>query len=219
MSNLCCNSIKAIGHWRLQNEFYYCCCNIKACLSWPYLCLHTRCGMLSKMSKKVVWLQNDLDLYIFNFFVLFGFVALIFEPLYYFGCQWNGVECPLAKTNALIAVIRDIWMFYGQWDPLFKVVPLWLQVMCSIEVFIFGPLYVYVALAMKYNWQSLATIGPLFGGALIYSTIVYFAMEVLEADENTNMLMIFLVNIPWTIVPILSSYRIAKLIKQSQLKN
>jgi uncharacterized protein (DUF983 family) len=71
---------------------------------------------------------------------------------------------------------------------------------------------------MQYNWQSLSIIGPLFSGALIYSTIVYFVMEILEADARTNLWMIFLVNIPWTIIPILSTYRIATLIKRSQLK-
>lgn len=39
-------------------------------------------------------------------------------------------------------------MIYAQWDPMFLIVPLWLRVLCSIEVFLFGPLYLAVAVGM-----------------------------------------------------------------------
>jgi hypothetical protein len=129
--------------------------------------------------------------------------------LYYFGCNWNGELCPLASSSEIIRHTRDIWLFYAQWDPLFINIPMWLRVMCAIEVFVFGPLYLIVAIGMVSNSKWLPYIAHPFSGALFYSTLVYFAMEIIEySPGNTNMTAIFLVNIPWTILPVLLSYRI-----------
>jgi hypothetical protein len=138
---------------------------------------------------------------LFFAFCLFGFVALVFEPLYYFGCDWNGLVCTNACTSSLIDAVRNVWLIYAAWDPIFLDIPLWLRVLCSIEVFIFGPLYVVVAVGLWTRGTWLRIIAQPFCGALIYSTFVYFAMEYLESVPNTNFLLVFLVNIPWTIVP------------------
>jgi hypothetical protein len=78
-----------------------------------------------------------------------------------------------------------------------------------IEVFIFGPLYLIFAYGFYYNTWWLRDLALPFSGALIYSTIVYFAMEALEMVPGTNMAIVFAVNLPWTILPCLVLYRLA----------
>jgi hypothetical protein len=147
-----------------------------------------------------------LDKVLIHTFYLFGFVALIFEPLYYFGCDWELAKCQQSSSK-IVQIVGQIWSIYCQWDPLFINLPLWLRVLCSIEVFIFGPCYILAAYGYQYKctWHSYL-ISP-FCGALIYSTIVYFAMEWIEFVPGTNMYMVFIVNIPWTIFPIILIYK------------
>jgi hypothetical protein len=151
---------------------------------------------------------SSLDTFIFAWYCLFGFVALVFEPLYYFGCEWNGETCPLAETYPFIGHVRDIWAIYNQFDPMFFNVPRWLQVMCMIEVFIFGPLYLITAYGFYFRSSWLHAVALPFSGALIYSTIVYFAMEAWDLVPGTNMVVVFAVNLPWTIVPALLLFRL-----------
>ena len=143
------------------------------------------------MNKSLVWA-----------FYMFGFTALIFEPLYYFGCHWNLHQCALSNYE-ILHLVGKVWAIYTQWDPLFIMPPLWLKILCTIECFMFGPLYIATAYGIQNDSNWLSFVALPFCGALIYSTIVYFAMEVLDPLPGTNMAMVFLINIPWTIVPML----------------
>jgi hypothetical protein len=116
-----------------------------------------------------------------------------------------------------MAGIRDIWRIYAHWDPLFLTPPDWLKVLCTIEVFIFGPLYVMIAIGLQSNATWLKPIGYCFSGALVYSTIVYFTMEILESAQGTNFSLVFLVNCPWTFVPLLLIYHL--ITQPLQVKN
>ncbi len=138
-------------------------------------------------------------------FYLFGFVALIFEPLYYFGCNWDLNLCPTSRYM-VVQLVGEIWKIYCKWDPLFIAPPLWLRVLCTIEVVLFGPLYIICAYGIQKNKKWLSLVAFPFCGALVYGTIVYFAMEVLDPLPGTNMVMVFIVNIPWTIFPIILMY-------------
>lgn len=109
----------------------------------------------------------------------------------------------MAEHNLVINHTRNIWLFYNQWDPLFNIPPMWLRVMCTIEVFIFGPLYTLTAYGMYKDTAWFAGLALPFAGALIYSTIVYFAMEIILNEPGTNITMVFVVNLPWTIIPMM----------------
>jgi hypothetical protein len=156
------------------------------------------------------WIKFTLDKFILCWYCIFAFVALAFEPLYYFGCSWNGLDCPLAKTNQIIYYVKEMWLLYCLWDPMFYSVPLWLRVLCSIEVFLFGPLYVLTVIGLVYDSDWIYPLALVFGGALVYSTFVYFIMEIIENIEGTNFLVVFLVNVPWTILPLLLIYQVVQ---------
>lgn len=152
--------------------------------------------------------MKGIDLFLFVWYCVFAFTALVFEPAYYFGCNWNANVCELAASNDIIRMVRDVWLIYCRWDPMFYVVPMWLRVLCTIEVFLFGPLYAVVAYGLWAKAKWLTAWSLPFSGALIYSTIVYFAMEIIENLPGTNILIVFIVNIPWTIIPIILLYRV-----------
>lgn len=155
--------------------------------------------------------MESLDRCLVLVFYVFAFTALIFEPLYYLGCDWNFDECYYEKSSSLVRMCKSVWSIYNQWDPLFAAPPDWLKVMCYIEVFIFGPLYALSAYGLQHRCNWLSYVALPFAGALFYSTIVYFAMEFIHPVPGTNLLMVFIVNIPWSIFPMLLGYRVVNL--------
>ena len=160
--------------------------------------------------------MTSLDYNLIAWFIVFTFTAIVFEPLYYFGCDWS-LACPAAANSSLLSNTRDLWAIYVSWDPLFDHPPLWLRVLCTIEVFLFGPLYALTAYGLYFQRPWLPAVAYSFSGALVYSTIVYFLMEILENVPGTNFTAVFLVNIPWTIVPLMLVHRLVS-VPSSRLK-
>ena len=155
-----------------------------------------------------------VDTFLITWYIIFAFTAMSFEPLYYFGCEWS-ITCPAGASSRPLAAIGRVWSIYVTWDPLFHSPPLWLRVLCYIEVFVFGPLYGLTAYGLLWRKTWLPPLAYCFSGALIYSTIVYFLMEVLENAPGTNFLAVFLVNIPWTVIPIILVSRLRSISQSS----
>lgn len=154
--------------------------------------------------------MDNVEFFLIFWFSVFAFTALVFEPLYYFGCAWDGWSCPTSLSSSfhgsIMKNVHAIWKIYCQFDPLFYSPPLWLRVLCSIEVFLFGPLYCVIVYGLLYKLKWVAPLAFFFSGALIYSTIVYFLMEYYENVPNTNFVAVFLINCPWTFVPMVLIY-------------
>ena len=66
--------------------------------------------------------------------------------------------------------------------------------------------YVRIAPVRRRDWIRLP--GLLYSGAIIYSTLVYFLTEFLTEGHRANLLMVTLVNIPYTIVPCVLVWRL-----------
>jgi len=175
-------------------------------------------GRMYKKSIKGKKSISTLDMALIVSFCIFGFTALVFEPLYYFGCDWNFHTCTHELTWPIIRMAKSIWEIYCEWDPMFYNIPDWLRVLSCIEVFVFGPLYGLCAYGL---WNPTHTGSPThsyapwlpwvalpFCGALLYSTMVYFAMEVLYPMEGTNLSLVFAINLPWSIGPVVLAYRL-----------
>mmetsp|Transcript_11388 Transcript_11388/g.18534 ORF Transcript_11388/g.18534 Transcript_11388/m.18534 type:complete len:168 (+) Transcript_11388:161-664(+) len=161
-------------------------------------------------------MSSNLDRCLVYVFYVFAFTALVFEPLYYLGCDWNFESCLYEESSALVKYTKAVWSVYNQWDPLFTAPPDWLKVMCYIEVFIFGPLYALSAYGLQYRCKWLPYVTLPFSGALFYSTVVYFVMEFAYPEPGTNLMMVLIVNIPWSIFPVLLAYRVIVLIQRPQ---
>ena len=159
-----------------------------------------------------------IDQILIGTFWFFAFIALVFEPLYYLGCDWKYENCS-ASPHTIVFWVGEVWSIYGSWDPMFLDIPMWLRVMCTIEVFIFGPLYALTAYGLQHRTKWLPYVAYPFAGALFYSTVVYFTMEILEFLPGTDMLMVFLINIPWSIFPVVLCHRLMSLYAVVPLKD
>ena len=145
--------------------------------------------------------ERPLDLFLVFWFGAFSISSFVFEQFIVFGVD-------LATTTD---VFGRTWYWYARsFDPVFLDPPLWLRIMCTIDGYIFGacyPIFIY-AFVRGRNWVRIPAL--LYGSAIVYSTLVYFAWEFLdEANrESANLLAVLIVNIPYTIVPLLLMWRV-----------
>lgn len=84
--------------------------------------------------------------------------------------------------------------------------------MCTIDAYVFGPFYLVLiyALMRERNWVQVPAL--LYGAAIVYSTLVYFSYEFLDEANRAeaNLLGVFIVNIPYTIIPLLLAWRMRR---------
>lgn len=143
--------------------------------------------------------QRPLDLILVIFFAIFAFTSLVMELYIVFDVDLRHSSDPFAR----------LWYFYAaRWDPIFLATPLFLKVMCAIDAFVFGPFYLVLiyAFVRRRNWIRIPAL--IFVSAIVYSTIVYFAVELIGESHRADMLMVVLINVPYTIVPLWLAYRV-----------
>ena len=160
-----------------------------------------------------------LDSVLLANFCMFLFVAWCFEPAVVYLCGWEGLqtrECQQTLTGRL-------WLFYAEkFDPIFLNLPLWLRIVCSLDTILFGPfyavsIYAFATVQQETRWYS--TVALPTAGALIYSTIVYFAYECMAEAHRASLLFVFLVNLPWTLAPVLLILRLGLVARGSSSKS
>lgn len=141
--------------------------------------------------------ERPLDLFLVACFCLFAFTSLVMEMYIVFDVDLRTASDPLGRA----------WRFYCQWDPLFLDTPLWLRIMCGIDGFVFGPFYLVAiyALVRRRPWIRLPAL--LYVAAIVYSTLVYFGYEFIAERERANLLMVTLINVPYTIIPLVFGWR------------
>jgi hypothetical protein len=132
-------------------------------------------------------------------FALFAFTSLVMEPYFVFG--------DLAHPHDLLS--RG-WRWYAQFDPAFLDRPLWLRIVCAIDMFVFGPFYLISIYAFwrARNWIRIPFL--VMAGVIFYSTVVYFLWEIVGESGRANIPVVIAVNIPYSIIPILAGYRLAR---------
>ena len=145
--------------------------------------------------------ERPLDLFLVFWFGVFSISSFVFEQFIVFGVDLSAATDPFGRT----------WYWYARsFDPVFLETPLWLRIMCTIDGYVFGafyPVFIY-AFVKERNWVRIPAL--LYGAAIVYSTVVYFAWELLdEANrERANLLAVVIVNIPYTLVPLLLMWRV-----------
>ncbi len=133
--------------------------------------------------------------------VAMGVIAWTLEPAFYVTHRrWWPSEQPLSATEE---AVLSVWRLYTFFDPVFEDPPAWLVYMCWIEVLLFGPLYFVSAFAIARDaWWRRHVVLP-FAGALLYSTLLYYLLELSHPVPHTNAAVVLLVNAPWTLLPLL----------------
>lgn len=136
------------------------------------------------------------------------FVAWAFEPYVVHLCGWDGLETAACQQT----LTGQLWLFYAKtFDPVFLNLPLWLRLVCSLDTLLFGPFYAASIYALRtgrilQRWYVLLALP--YCGALIYSTVVYFGYEVLAEAHRSSLGWVFVINLPWTLAPLLLLLRI-----------
>ena len=145
--------------------------------------------------------ERPLDVVLVGFFCLFAFTSLVMEMYVVFGVDLRSARDPMARA----------WHFYAaSWDPIFLDTPLWLRVMCGIDAFVFGPFYVVLIYAFVRGRDWIRLPALVFVSAIVYSTLVYFGVELLGEGARANLPMVVLVNVPYTLVPLLLAWRMRR---------
>ena len=144
--------------------------------------------------------DRPMDAFLVFWFCLFAVSSLVFEQFIVFGLDLSTTTDVFGRT----------WYWYASsFDPIFLDTPLWLRIMCTIDAYLFGPFYLVLiyALVREQNWIRIPAL--LYGAAIVYSTAVYFGYEFLDQANRAeaNLLAVFLVNIPFTLVPLLLMWR------------
>jgi hypothetical protein len=140
---------------------------------------------------------------------LFVFVSLVFEPLGLAICGWDGlVEC---KETSYVGAA---WHLYAsRFDPIFLELPLWLKIMNSLDTLLFSWVYLAVAIMLPRGVfdrsPALRACGCAWAGALCYSTIVYFSYEIIAEAGRADLPMVALINLPWSVWPVLLLVRLS----------
>jgi emopamil binding protein len=142
---------------------------------------------------------RPLDCALVAGFALFAFTSLVMEPYFVFG--------DIAHPRDLFA--RG-WHWYAQFDPVFLDRPLYLRIVCAIDLFVFGPFYLLSIYAFwrQRDWIRIPFF--IFAGIIFYSTVVYFLYELVGESARANIPVVIAVNIPYSIIPILAAYRLRR---------
>lgn len=147
--------------------------------------------------------RRPFDLFLVAWFCVFAVTSLVYEQFIVFGVDLSATTDPVGRS----------WYWYARsFDPVFLDTPLWLRIMCAVDAYVFGPCYLVLiyAFVRGRNWVRVPAL--LYGAAIVYSTLVYFGWEFLDAGNRAqaNLAVVFLVNIPYTIVPLLLMWRMRR---------
>jgi hypothetical protein len=143
--------------------------------------------------------RRPLDLVLVACYALFAFTSLVMEMYIVFGVDLRdpGAD-PFARA----------WAFYCRWDPLFYDTPTWLRIMCGVDGFVFGPFYLVLIWALVREREWIRVPALVYVGAIVYSTLVYFGYEFVVEAGRANLAMVVLVNVPYTIMPLVLAWRV-----------
>jgi hypothetical protein len=145
--------------------------------------------------------QRPFDAFLVACFSVFAVSSLVYEQFIVFGVD-------LSTTTDIFG--RSWYWYARSFDPVFLDTPLWLRIMCGIDAYVFGPCYLVFIYAFTRcrDWVRIPAL--LYGAVIVYSTVVYFGWEFLDAAnrQQANLLAITVVNIPYTIVPLLLMWRV-----------
>jgi len=143
---------------------------------------------------------RPFDALLVFWFCVFAVTSLVYE-------QYIVFDVDLSSATGIFG--RSWYWYASSFDPIFLDTPLWLRIMCTIDAYVFGPFYLVLiyAFVRGRNWIRVPAL--LYGSAIIYSTAVYFGWEFLDAANcaEANLAAVFVVNIPYTIVPLLLLWR------------
>ncbi len=156
----------------------------------PFFC---GCPMVSRLSMVAPLRHRRFDLMLVAWFVVFAFTSLVMEMYITFRVDLASATDPFGR----------VWFWYANsFDPVFLDPPYFLWLMCTLDGFVFGPFYLVLIAAFVRGWNWIRLPAIIYVSAIVYSTAIYFGVEFAEEAHRADLPMVLLINIPYTIVPI-----------------
>jgi hypothetical protein len=154
------------------------------------------------MTAKLAEGRSGVDWLIIASFSVFAFVSIVFEA-------W--IALPIDLEQATDPFGRAWYFYASRWDPMLLHAPLSMRIMFAIDAWVFGPFYLVLVYAFvkRRNWIRMPAL--LYTSAMIYSLVVYDAMEILGPwAPHTDLPMVLLISLPYRAMPLLLAYRLRR---------
>lgn len=127
-----------------------------------------------------------LDRVLIPLLLLASFVALVYAPMFYLGCGWEGLalgrEGPCGQDW-----VGRAWLGYLQVEPLYAQAPLWLQLVNELDSYLFGWFYllsVFVFLTRRERRGWYRGLATFMAGMMSYAMTLYFSWQILGHRET-----------------------------------
>lgn len=127
-----------------------------------------------------------LDRVLIPLLLLASFVALVYAPMFYLGCGWEGLalgrEGPCGQDW-----VGRAWLGYLQVEPFYAQAPLWLQLVNELDSYLFGWFYllsVFVFLTRRERRGWYRGLATFMAGMMSYAMTLYFSWQILGHHET-----------------------------------
>lgn len=145
-------------------------------------------------------MRRLLDIVLVLLFGCAAFIGLVYEPLFVFGCGWEGLKLGAAGPCAQDWVGRA-WLEYLKVEPLYGNAPVWLQLVNEFDSFLFGWFYVLSLVVFLSGRTHLAwyrNLATFVAGMMTYAMVFYLSWEALTYRETgADLKAVISYNGPW----------------------
>jgi len=135
-------------------------------------------------------------------FSFFAFTSFFFDSQTAFGVD-------MFAEDANVFVRMNLW-FAQNADPLLLRPPLWLQIMCAVSAFVYGPFYLFVVVGFVKGSDAVRTPAMIYAGAMELSMLIVLGVEYLGDINPTNNMMFLGAYLPYAVLPAALAYRLRR---------
>ena len=129
---------------------------------------------------------------------VFTFNSFVFDPYTIFGVDLEKCTDPIGRL---------LYWYGSKFDPMFLNPSIWFRTSMAIGAFVFGPFYLVGIYAIVHKKEWIQNWALLYAAGGVYEVVQYFVAEFVTAGPGTNFTVMFALNVPWLIIPILTAMR------------
>ena len=131
-------------------------------------------------------MARGIDRILMALFAFAAFIALYYEPAFFYQCGWEGLKAGVSGACGASWVGRA-WLGYLQVEPLYANAPLVLRLINEFETWLFGWFYALSLIVFLRGWQErpwYRFLGTFVSGMMIYAMALYLGWESLSYRET-----------------------------------
>ncbi len=127
-----------------------------------------------------------IDKLLMALFAFAAFIALYYEPAFFFQCGWEGLKVG-ANGACGASWVGRAWLGYLQIEPLYANAPLFVQLINEFDTWLFGWFYAVSLIVFLYGRQErpwYRFLGTFVSGMMMYAMAFYLSWEALSYRET-----------------------------------